>query len=245
MPIFVHVFGVALIGHRWCTLLFHSLNRTKWPLKPLFFCRNLRFVAKQQNQFVWGVKTKTNWAHRCFLWRNKSFCSKSKLVMFKKPLRVWCSADPVSKPFFSENYPPNPEYFVFRSDKISVVPATLSILLALWWGFQVELADGFRSPTLRAEIGLLLDIIGRRCERQRGRTLVTSCKGWAAAPESNELNRNSERQLLAHKKLNFPLPNVNPVLHPQRIPVCPNESFLRFTQAVELPVRRTGHQTGR
>ena len=45
--------------------------------------------------------------------------------------RVWCSADPVSKPFFFENYPPNPEYFVFRSDRIFGAPATLSILLAL------------------------------------------------------------------------------------------------------------------
>ena len=33
------------------------------------------------------------------------------------------------------------------------------------------LADGFRSPTLRAETLFSVDIIGRSCERQRGRTL--------------------------------------------------------------------------
>ena len=37
---------------------------------------------------------------------------------------------------------------------------------------------------------------------------------------------------------------MNPVMHPQRFPVCPTESLLHFAQAVELPVRRTGHQMG-
>ena len=57
--------------------------------------------------------------------------------VFEAESRVWCSADPVSNPFFSENYPPNPEHFVFRSDKTIGAPAAPPILLVLWWGFQV------------------------------------------------------------------------------------------------------------
>ena len=41
-------FLVSLIGQTCCTLVFHNLNRTKKTRKPLFFCRNLGFVAKQQ-----------------------------------------------------------------------------------------------------------------------------------------------------------------------------------------------------
>ena len=40
------------------------------------------------------------------------------------------------------------------------------------------LADGFPSPTLRQNwSGLLLDIIGRSCERKRGRALGPLAKG--------------------------------------------------------------------
>ena len=46
------------------------------------------------------------------------------------------------------------------------------------------LADGFRSPTLRAETDLLLDIIGRSCERQRGRSLGPLAKGGLLPPEA-------------------------------------------------------------
>ena len=144
---------------------------------------------------------------------------------------------------FSENDLRNPEYFFFRSDKIFGAPATLSILLVLWWGFQVDLADSFCSPSLRPEIDLLVEFIGRSCERQRGRTLGPLAKGELLPPKAISWTP-IQRQLRAHEKLNFPPPNVKPVLHPQRIPVCLNESFLRFTQAVEIPVRRTGRQTG-
>ena len=58
------------------------------------------------------------------------------------------------------------------------------ILLALWGGSQVGLADGFRSPTLRAETGLQLDIIGRICDGQRGRTLGPVAKGELLPPKA-------------------------------------------------------------
>ena len=88
MSVFVPVFA-SLTGQKWCTLLFHNLNRTKkekilW--NPYLSAGILFFVAKQQKQLLLldGENKNTNWEHSCF-W-SKRFCLKCKTIMFQKPL---------------------------------------------------------------------------------------------------------------------------------------------------------------
>ena len=85
MPDCVPIFwGLSLIGQKWCTLLFHNLNRTKnKPLKPRFFCRKLVVVAKHEKQFLLlcGENKNTNWAHWCVL-ANRCFSYKQKESFF-------------------------------------------------------------------------------------------------------------------------------------------------------------------
>ena len=85
--------GVSLIGQKWCTLLFHNLNRTKKtkkPLKPLFLCRNLCFVAKQQSQFLLlGGEAKALIGHSCVFWVQKIDCLHAKRRCFSLPVVVF------------------------------------------------------------------------------------------------------------------------------------------------------------
>ena len=54
MPDFVPVLGgSSLFGQKWCTLLFHNLNRIKKPLKSLFFfLQESGFCCKATEQFL-------------------------------------------------------------------------------------------------------------------------------------------------------------------------------------------------
>ena len=71
-PILCTSGGLTLVGQNWCTLLFHTLKRTKEgktkELKPLVFCRNLVLRQSLQKPVLLSVvKTKaTNWAYCCY-----------------------------------------------------------------------------------------------------------------------------------------------------------------------------------
>ena len=79
MPVFVPAFLENTNWAKWCILSFHNLNRTHKTLKPLFFCRNLVFVAKQQTSSCFWVveKKKRNFfGHTGVFWCKKWFCLK-------------------------------------------------------------------------------------------------------------------------------------------------------------------------